>query len=72
MKKLLSILEAIGLTTISTTSLISCEKPNNNENGRDNKPKPEKPQQPPVESNWKLVKNNGTVAKIRVLVKNKI
>ncbi len=33
MKKWLSILIAIGLTTTSTTSLISCEKPNNNENG---------------------------------------
>ncbi|WP_424526806.1 lipoprotein [Spiroplasma endosymbiont of Glossina fuscipes fuscipes] len=33
MKKWLNILGAIGLTTTSTTSLISCEKPNNNENG---------------------------------------
>ena len=33
MKKWLSILGAIGLTAISTTSLISCKKPNNNENG---------------------------------------
>ncbi|GAA6238942.1 MAG: hypothetical protein SPLM_10590 [Spiroplasma phoeniceum] len=30
MKKLLSILGTIGLTATSTTSLISCEKPNNN------------------------------------------
>ncbi|WP_338964609.1 lipoprotein [Spiroplasma endosymbiont of Sarcophaga carnaria] len=33
MKKLLSILGVIGLTATSTTTLISCEKPNNNENG---------------------------------------
>ncbi|WP_253301715.1 lipoprotein [Spiroplasma endosymbiont of Phyllotreta cruciferae] len=33
MKKILSILGAIGLTATSTTSLIACEKPNNNENG---------------------------------------
>ncbi|WP_206750582.1 lipoprotein [Spiroplasma poulsonii] len=33
MKKWLSILGAIGLTATSTTTLISCEKPNNNENG---------------------------------------
>ncbi len=60
MKKLLTILGTIGLTATSTTSLISCEKPNNNENGGGNKskPKPEKPQEPLVESNWKLVKNN--------------
>ncbi|WP_101519355.1 lipoprotein [Spiroplasma melliferum] len=59
MKKWLSILGAIGLTAISTTSLISCQKPNNNENGGGNKPEPpynpQKPQQPPVESKWKLV-----------------
>ncbi|WP_422396887.1 lipoprotein [Spiroplasma endosymbiont of Polydrusus cervinus] len=30
---MLSILGAIGLTATSTTSLISCEKPNNSENG---------------------------------------
>ncbi|WP_338988829.1 lipoprotein [Spiroplasma endosymbiont of Seladonia tumulorum] len=33
MKKILSILGTIGITATSTTSLISCEKPNNNENG---------------------------------------
>ncbi|WP_338955776.1 lipoprotein [Spiroplasma endosymbiont of Polydrusus cervinus] len=33
MKKLLIILGAIGLKATSTTSLISCEKPNNSENG---------------------------------------
>ncbi|UZQ30921.1 MAG: lipoprotein [Spiroplasma phoeniceum] len=58
MKKWLSILGAIGLTATSTTSLISCEKPNNNENGG-NKPEPTpKPQQPPKNSNWKLVDIN--------------
>ncbi len=59
MKKLLSILGAIGLTT-SITSLISCEKPNNNENreGSEPEPKPEKPQQPLKDSNWKLVDIN--------------
>ncbi|WP_338955067.1 lipoprotein [Spiroplasma endosymbiont of Polydrusus cervinus] len=30
---ILNILGAIGLTATSTTSLISCEKPNNSENG---------------------------------------
>ncbi|WP_342256561.1 lipoprotein [Spiroplasma endosymbiont of Poecilobothrus nobilitatus] len=61
MKKLLSILGTIGLTATSTTSLISCEKPNNNENEGGNKPEPkptpepEKLQQPPKNSNWKLV-----------------
>ncbi|AXF95772.1 lipoprotein [Spiroplasma phoeniceum] len=57
MKKWLSIIGAIGLTATSTTSLISCQKPNNNENGKgDNKPKPSyNPQQPPKDSNWKLI-----------------
>ncbi|WFG96624.1 lipoprotein [Spiroplasma citri] len=51
MKKWLSIIGAIGLTTINTTTLISCNKENNNENGEgDNKP-----QQPPKDSNWKLI-----------------
>ncbi|WP_180951639.1 lipoprotein [Spiroplasma melliferum] len=61
MKKILSILGTIGLTATSTTSLISCEKPksdNNNENGGNNKltpnTKPE-PQEPPKNSNWKLI-----------------
>ncbi|KAI92758.1 lipoprotein [Spiroplasma melliferum] len=59
MKKLLSILGAIGLTATSTTSLISCEKPNNNENGGGNKPEPKpEPQQPPENSNWKVVNNS--------------
>ncbi|GAA6238106.1 MAG: hypothetical protein SPLM_02280 [Spiroplasma phoeniceum] len=58
MKKLLSILGIIGLTATSTTSLISCEKPNNNENKLDNKPKPEKAQEPPKDSKWKLVDIN--------------
>ncbi|WP_348735905.1 lipoprotein [Spiroplasma endosymbiont of Ammophila pubescens] len=54
MKKILSILGVIGLIT-STTTLISCEKPNNNENGG-NKPEPwYNPQQPPENSNWKLI-----------------
>ncbi|WP_419334254.1 lipoprotein [Spiroplasma endosymbiont of Sarcophaga variegata] len=56
MKKLLSILGVIGLTVTSTTTLISCEKPNNNENGGSNKPEPTpEPQQPPKDSNWKLI-----------------
>ncbi|WP_348737003.1 lipoprotein [Spiroplasma endosymbiont of Ammophila pubescens] len=58
MKKWLSILGAIGLTATSTTTLISCKKPNNNENGN-NKPEPtsepKKPQQPSKDSNWKLM-----------------
>jgi len=57
MKKLLSILGIIGLTTTSTATLISCNKPNSNENGESNKPEPdpEPPQEPPIESNWKLI-----------------
>ncbi|WP_241970032.1 lipoprotein [Spiroplasma poulsonii] len=55
MKKLLSILGTIGLTATSTTTLISCEKPNNNENDGDNKPEPWNPQQPPENSSWKLI-----------------
>ncbi|WP_424526938.1 lipoprotein [Spiroplasma endosymbiont of Glossina fuscipes fuscipes] len=57
MKKWVSILGTIGLTATSTTTLISCEKPNNNENGGGNKPKPWNPQQPPENSNWKLDNN---------------
>ncbi|WP_348736291.1 lipoprotein [Spiroplasma endosymbiont of Ammophila pubescens] len=55
MKKWLSILGAIGLTATSTTTLISCKKPNNNENGN-NKPEPTpEPKKPPKDSNWKLI-----------------
>ncbi|QJU61835.1 DUF3688 family protein [Spiroplasma citri] len=52
----------IGLTATSTTTLISCKKENNNKNGGgDNKPEPsynpQQPntQQPPKDSNWKLI-----------------
>ncbi|UNF61183.1 lipoprotein [Spiroplasma poulsonii] len=59
MKKILSLLGTITLIGTSTTTLISCEKPNNNENGGVNKPEPkpepEKPEEPPRNSNWKLV-----------------
>ncbi|AXF96707.1 lipoprotein [Spiroplasma phoeniceum] len=61
MKKWLSIIGAIGLTATSTTTLISCKKENNNKNEEDNKPKPSynpqqpNPQQPPKDSNWKLM-----------------
>ncbi|WP_310612952.1 lipoprotein [Spiroplasma citri] len=61
MKKLLSIIGAIGLIATSTTTLISCKKENNNKNEEDNKPKPsynpQQPntQQPPKDSNWKLI-----------------
>ncbi|PQP78788.1 hypothetical protein C6B38_03950 [Spiroplasma sp. ChiS] len=60
MKKILSIIGAIGLTATSTTTLISCKKENNNKNKEDNKPKPSyNAQQPPENSNWKLIgKNN--------------
>ncbi|WP_257986855.1 spiroplasma phage ORF1-like family protein [Spiroplasma melliferum] len=58
MKKLLSILGVIGLTTTSAASLISCENPNN-KNGGNNKPdEPWIPQQPPENSKWKLVDVN--------------
>ncbi|WP_338989288.1 lipoprotein [Spiroplasma endosymbiont of Seladonia tumulorum] len=45
MKKLLSILGAIGLTATNTTSLVACDKPkpNNNSENRNNKPEPQKP-----------------------------
>ncbi|WP_158500731.1 lipoprotein [Spiroplasma kunkelii] len=36
MKKWLSIIGAIGLTATSTTTLISCNKEKNNENGASN------------------------------------
>ncbi|WP_424525848.1 lipoprotein [Spiroplasma endosymbiont of Glossina fuscipes fuscipes] len=58
MKKLLSILGVIGLTTAITTSLISCEKPNNNENGGNKPEPPYNPQQPPENSSWKLINNS--------------
>ncbi|ALA97454.1 hypothetical protein SKUN_00559 [Spiroplasma kunkelii CR2-3x] len=53
MKKWLSILGTIGLTATSTTTLISCKKPNNkNENKENNKPELSyNPQQPPENSN---------------------
>ncbi|RUO86409.1 hypothetical protein D9R21_03240 [Spiroplasma endosymbiont of Megaselia nigra] len=71
MKKLLSILGIIGLTTTSTTSLISCEKPNNNENEENNKPKPApEPQQPPKNSNWELIDYPTSTIKLRDLFKN--
>ncbi|AXF95303.1 lipoprotein [Spiroplasma phoeniceum] len=59
MKKWLSIIGAIGLTATSTTTLISCKKENNNKNEEDNKPKPSyNAQQPPKDSNWKLIDIN--------------
>ncbi|WP_426605513.1 lipoprotein [Spiroplasma endosymbiont of Glossina fuscipes fuscipes] len=58
MKKLLSILGVIGLTTAITTSLISCEKPNNNENGGNKPEPPYNSQQPPENSSWKLINNS--------------
>ncbi len=64
MKKLLSILGTIGLTATSTTSLVACDKPkpnNNSENGG-NKPEPTpEPQQPPKNSNWKLINRDNFV-----------
>ncbi|WP_424526398.1 lipoprotein [Spiroplasma endosymbiont of Glossina fuscipes fuscipes] len=55
MKKLLSILGVCGLVGMSA-NLTACDKPNNNENGNGNKPdKPWIPQQPPENSNWKLI-----------------
>ncbi|PQP79001.1 hypothetical protein C6B38_02805 [Spiroplasma sp. ChiS] len=57
MKKLLSIIiGAIGLTATSTTTLISCKKENDNENDKNTPTK--KSQQPPKDSNWKLIENN--------------
>ncbi|QCO23818.1 Spiroplasmavirus-related protein [Spiroplasma melliferum] len=51
MKKLLSILGVCGLVGMSA-NLTACDKPNNNENGENNKPEPELP---PKNSNWKLI-----------------
>ncbi|AXF96703.1 lipoprotein [Spiroplasma phoeniceum] len=62
MKKWLSIIGAIGLTATSTTTLISCKKENNNKNEEDNKPKPSyNAQQPPKDSNWKLIDKDNFV-----------
>ncbi|WP_425378523.1 lipoprotein [Spiroplasma endosymbiont of Polydrusus pterygomalis] len=57
MKKILSILSTISLSTIISTNIIACKTSNtNNEN---NKPIESEfiPQQPPENSNWKLVNN---------------
>lgn len=58
MKKILSILETISLSTIITTNIIACiPKNKNNINNIPNKPiEPQFiPQQPPTNSNWKLI-----------------
>ncbi len=64
MKRLLSIIGAISLVGTSTTSLVACDKPkpnNNSENGG-NKPEPTpEPQQPPKNSNWKLINRDNFV-----------
>ncbi|PQP78339.1 hypothetical protein C6B38_06720 [Spiroplasma sp. ChiS] len=60
MKRILSIIGAIGLTATSTTTLISCEKSEKpNDNNKINKPTTPTPkaQQPPKDSNWKLISN---------------
>ncbi|PQP78443.1 hypothetical protein C6B38_05990 [Spiroplasma sp. ChiS] len=60
MKRILSIIGAIGLTATSTTTLISCEKSEKpNDNNKINKPTTPTPkaQQPPKDSNWKLIIN---------------
>jgi hypothetical protein len=57
MKKLLSILGVCGLVGMSA-NLTACNKPNNNENGENNKPEPKpkpEPELPPKNSNWKLM-----------------
>ncbi|AXF96305.1 lipoprotein [Spiroplasma phoeniceum] len=56
MKRILSIIGAIGLTATSTTTLMSCKK----ENKKDTKPiaPTTKAQQPPEDSNWKLINFN--------------
>ncbi|ALA98120.1 Spiroplasmavirus-related protein [Spiroplasma kunkelii CR2-3x] len=63
MKKWISIIGAIGLTATSTTTLISCNKENNNnENKENNKTKLSyNPQQPPENSNWKLINRDNFV-----------
>ncbi|AXF96000.1 lipoprotein [Spiroplasma phoeniceum] len=56
MKRILSIIGAIGLTATSTTTLISCKKENNNENEKDNIPiTPTTEEQPPKDNYWKEV-----------------
>ncbi|ALA97241.1 putative lipoprotein [Spiroplasma kunkelii CR2-3x] len=62
MKKWLSIIGTIGLIATSTTTLISCNKEKNNENEASNQPDPSyNPQQPPENSNWKLINRDNFV-----------
>ncbi|WFH01186.1 lipoprotein [Spiroplasma citri] len=59
MKKLLSIIGAIGLTATSTTTLISCEKSEKTNNNKNKETETTtKAQQPPKNSNWKLINFN--------------
>ncbi len=55
MKKLLIIIGAISLITSGSSNLIACNKNNNNESKENNKPKTWNPQEPPENSNWKLI-----------------
>jgi hypothetical protein len=57
MKKILSILSTISLFTTISTNTIACNKPN--ENNKPNKQIKQKniAQQPPQNSNWKLITN---------------
>ncbi|WFH00266.1 lipoprotein [Spiroplasma citri] len=55
MKKWLSIIGTIGLTTTSTTTLISCKKENNKNTKTIAIAPTTKAQQPPEGSNWKLI-----------------
>ncbi|WP_425378590.1 hypothetical protein [Spiroplasma endosymbiont of Polydrusus pterygomalis] len=55
MKKILSILSTISLSTIISTNIIGCKTSNtNNENNKSTEPK-FIIQQPPENSNWKLI-----------------
>ncbi|ALA98349.1 Spiroplasmavirus-related protein [Spiroplasma kunkelii CR2-3x] len=72
MKKWLSIIGTIGLTATSTTSLIACKtlKSNNNSKNEGNKAETTlKPQQPPKDSNWKLIpRDNDVLVPPKVIV----
>ncbi|WP_425377680.1 hypothetical protein [Spiroplasma endosymbiont of Polydrusus pterygomalis] len=59
MKKILSFLVTISLMGTSTTSLVACDKSDNNGNSKNNEPKEPKikHEEPPGNSNWKLILN---------------
>ncbi|MFJ1522145.1 lipoprotein [Spiroplasma sp. ald] len=65
MKKILSILGIISLSTIISTNIIACNTPN--KKNKPNKPIEPKfiPQQPPKNSNWKLIDRSNFINEIK-------